>query len=180
MNLADFFTLLRIILAPISVSFLFIPIPHQELFAAGVFILAGITDGLDGYVARLRNETSAFGKFFDPLADKILIGAGLISLYKLGTVSLLVVCLILGREVLITVLRLVAQNKGLSIAASIWGKIKTVFQITAVFLLILQWPGANLILGLAVFFTLFSGVDYLFKWRKAFSVNLNRRLKGKR
>lgn len=169
MNLANFLTLLRIILAPISVSFLFIPIPHQELFAAGVFILAGITDGLDGYVARVRKETTTFGKFFDPLADKILIGAGLISLYKLGKVSFLVVSAILGREVLITVLRLLAQSRSLSIAASIWGKIKTVSQIIAIFTLILEWPGAGIILDLAVFFTLFSGVDYLIKWRKVFT-----------
>jgi len=169
MTLSNSLTLLRIILTPVCVGLLFLPIPHKELYAAGVFILAAITDGLDGYVARVRNETSTFGKAFDPLADKILIGAALFSLYKLGRVSLWIVLVILGREALITLLRSAARKKGLAIAASIWGKIKTVTQISAIIALILSLPGAMLLLYVAVIFTVFSAVDYFFKWKQVFS-----------
>lgn len=168
MTLSNSLTLLRIILTPVCVVFLFLPIPHKELYAAGVFILAAITDGLDGYVARARKETSAFGKSFDPLADKILIGAALLSLYTLGKVPLWIILVILGREILITVLRSMAQRKGLAIAASIWGKIKTVTQISAIIGLILGIPGATIILWAAVFFTVFSALDYVFKWKQVF------------
>ncbi len=169
MKVADFLTLIRIILTPVLVFFLFMPIPHKQWFAAGIFILAALTDGLDGYVARARNESSDFGKSFDPLADKILIGAALISLCKLGKVNIWAVVLILGREILITILRSVAGKKGISVGAGIWGKIKTVTQIIAIVMIILSLPGAGLILNIAVFFTVFSGLDYLIKWRVIFS-----------
>ena len=166
MNLANFFTWLRIILTPVTVGFLFLSIPYKQYFAAGVFILACLTDGLDGYFARIRREVTAFGKFLDPLADKILIGAALISLWRLQKVSGWVVFLILGREVFITILRVFASRRGVSVAASIWGKVKTVTQIPAVVWLILDWPGAKILLGIAVFFTLYSALDYVVKWRR--------------
>ena len=166
MNLANFFTWLRIILTPVTVGFLFLSIPSKQYFAAGVFILACLTDGLDGYFARIRREVTAFGKFLDPLADKILIGAALISLWRLQKVSGWVVFLILGREVFITILRIFAARRGISVAASIWGKVKTVTQIPAVVWLILDWPGATFLLGVAVFFTLYSALDYVSKWRR--------------
>lgn len=167
MKAADYLTLLRIILTPVCILFLFIPMEHEEVYAAAVFILAALTDGLDGYVARARKETTSFGKSFDPLADKILIGSALYSLYMLGKVSWWVVTVILAREVLITILRSLAKKRGLSVAAGIWGKIKTCTQIVAIIMIILSLPGAGIILYLAVFFTVFSGVDYLFKWRSA-------------
>ena len=140
---------------------------HKEIYAAAVFIVAALTDGLDGYVARIRKETTSFGKTFDPIADKILIGSALYSLYMLGKVSWWVVTVILAREVLITILRSQAKKRGLSVAAGIWGKIKTFTQIVAIIMIILSVPGAEIILYAAVFFTVFSGVDYLFKWRGA-------------
>lgn len=167
MKVADYLTLLRIILTPVCIFFLFLPMEHKEVYAAAVFILAALTDGLDGYVARARKETTSFGKSFDPLADKILIGSALYSLYMLGKVSWWVVTVILAREVLITILRSLAKKRGLSVAAGIWGKIKTCTQIVAIIMIILSLPGAGIILYLAVFFTVFSGVDYLFKWRSA-------------
>jgi CDP-diacylglycerol--glycerol-3-phosphate 3-phosphatidyltransferase len=175
MTISNSLTLLRIILTPVCVVFLFLPIPHKEYYAAGVFLLAAITDGLDGYVARARKETSAFGKAFDPLADKILIGAALLSLYKLGKVALWIILVILGRELLITLLRFIAQKKELSIAASIWGKIKTVTQIFAVIGLILDLPGARILLWAAVFFTVFSALDYVCKWKQVFLPSGSRR-----
>ncbi|HHU82530.1 MAG TPA: CDP-diacylglycerol--glycerol-3-phosphate 3-phosphatidyltransferase [Firmicutes bacterium] len=166
MSLANFFTWLRILLTPVLVGFLFLSIPYKQYFAAGVFILACLTDGLDGYFARIRREVTPFGKFLDPLADKILIGAALISLWSLHKVSGWVVFLILGREILITILRVFASRRGISVAASIWGKVKTVTQIPAVLWLILDWPGATILLGVAVFFTLYSAFDYIIKWRR--------------
>lgn len=141
---------------------------HKEIYAAAVFILAALTDGLDGYVARRRKESTAFGKSFDPIADKILIGGALYSLFMLGKVSGWAVGVILAREVLITILRSQAQKKGLSVGAGIWGKVKTFSQIIAIIMIILSVPGAQLVLYCAVFFTVFSGVDYLWKWKRAF------------
>lgn len=168
MNLANFFTLLRIILTPITVGFLFLSIPYKEYFAAGVFILACLTDGLDGYFARVRKEVTSFGKFFDPLADKILIGAALISLWMLEKVGGWVVIVILGREVLVTLLRIAASHRGTVVAAGLWGKVKTVTQILAILGLILDLPGTTILLATALFFTLFSGIDYFVKWSHIF------------
>jgi len=168
MSLANFFTLLRIILTPVSVGFLFLSIPYKEYFAAGVFILACLTDGLDGYFARVRKEITTFGKFFDPLADKILIGAALISLWMLEKVGAWVVIVILSREILVTLLRIAASQRGTVVAAGLWGKVKTVAQILAVLGLILDLPGSTILLTAAVFFTLFSGIDYFVKWSHLF------------
>ncbi|NLM38089.1 MAG: CDP-diacylglycerol--glycerol-3-phosphate 3-phosphatidyltransferase [Firmicutes bacterium] len=168
MRIADYLTLSRIILTPVCLFFLFIPMEHKEIYAATIFILAALTDGLDGYIARRRNESSTFGKSFDPIADKILIGGALYSLFMLGEVSGWVVAVILAREILITVLRAKAQKKGLSVAAGIWGKIKTFSQIIAITMIILSVPGAQVVLYIAVFFTAFSGFDYLWKWKRAF------------
>ena len=106
MKLADYLTLSRIILTPVCLFFLFIPMEHKEIYAAAIFIVAALTDGLDGYVARRRKESSDFGKSFDPIADKILIGGALYSLFMLGKVSGWVVAVILAREILITVFAL--------------------------------------------------------------------------
>jgi CDP-diacylglycerol--glycerol-3-phosphate 3-phosphatidyltransferase len=141
---------------------------HKEIYAAAIFIIAALTDGLDGYVARRRKESSSFGKSFDPIADKILIGGALYSLFILGQVSWWVVTVILVREVLITILRAQASKKGLSVAAGIWGKIKTFTQIVAITMIILAVPGAKIVLHVAVFFTVFSAVDYLYKWNAVF------------
>lgn len=155
-------------MTPVCLFFLFFPMEHKEIYAATIFILAALTDGLDGYVARRRNESTAFGKSFDPIADKILIGGALYSLFMLDKVSGWVVAVILAREILITVLRAKAQKKGLSVAAGLWGKIKTFSQIIAITMIILSVPGAQIVLYIAVFFTAFSGLDYLWKWKRAF------------
>ena len=175
MNLANFLTALRIILAPVSVGFLFWNIPHQELFAAGVFIIAGLTDGLDGYAARVRREITAFGKSFDPLADKILVISALLSLAKLGQVAVWAVLTIIVREVAVTILRWWATKFGLSVAASPLGKEKTFTQIVAIPGLILRLPFAQWLLYLAVFFTVISGIHYGYLWGGA--ILRKRRLK---
>jgi CDP-diacylglycerol--glycerol-3-phosphate 3-phosphatidyltransferase len=172
MTLANWITTSRIILAPVCVGILFWDIPGRDLLAAIIFIVAGITDGLDGYVARLLKETSSFGKVFDPFADKVLIILTLVVLANLDRVSWIAVWIIVLREVLITVLRYFAGKKGLSVSASPWGKLKTFFQIVAISLIMLEriWniPYSQWVLWLAVILTVFSGLDYIWRWKGAF------------
>jgi len=180
-NLPNRVTLIRIILIPVFMVFLLLEIPagnqifpHQDLVAAGIFILAAATDGLDGYIARKRGQVTVLGKFMDPLADKLLVSAALISLVQLGEVPAWIVWTILGREFAVTGLRALAAADGHVIAASKLGKVKTVTQIVSIsFILVHDWPfslwGISVgqpLLFVALFFTLVSGVDYLLKSRK--------------
>jgi CDP-diacylglycerol--glycerol-3-phosphate 3-phosphatidyltransferase len=176
MSLANWITLLRIILAPLCVGILFLNIPNRDLIAAIIFIVAGLTDGLDGYAARSRKEITTFGKSFDPLADKVLIIVTMLVLAVLGRVPWLAVWIIIARELLITILRFFAGKKGLSIAASFWGKLKTFIQILAIAVIMVEkiWPMpfayfSKQLLWFAVALTIWSGVDYLWHWRNAFS-----------
>lgn len=167
MTLANALTALRILLTPLSVLFLFWNVPHQDLIAAGIFIAAGLTDGLDGWAARVRRQTSQFGKSFDPFADKIMISTALICLAQLDRVSWWMVWVILSREIVVTVLRQMAGRKGRSTGASWLGKAKTASQIAAVTAVIL-WPAAAPLLWVALVLTIVSGVDYIFRWRDVF------------
>jgi CDP-diacylglycerol--glycerol-3-phosphate 3-phosphatidyltransferase len=173
MNLSNWITALRILLALVCVGILFRDIPSKDLLAAIIFIIAGLTDGLDGYIARTRKEITNFGKSFDPFADKVLIILTIIVLANLQRVPWVAVWIIIGREVLITVLRYFAGRKGLSIAASPWGKMKTFFQIIAISLIMLDqfmpFPIGIWVLWFAVFLTVWSGIDYLWLWRTAFT-----------
>jgi CDP-diacylglycerol--glycerol-3-phosphate 3-phosphatidyltransferase len=172
MTLANWITTSRIILAPVCVGILFWDIPGRDLLAAIIFIIAGITDGLDGYAARVLKETSSFGKSFDPFADKFLIILTLVVLANLNRVSWIAVWIIILREVLITVLRHFAGKKGLSVAASFWGKLKTFSQIVAISLIMLEriWniPYSKWVLWVAVILTVISGLDYVWRWKGAF------------
>lgn len=172
MNLATWITTLRIILAPVCVGILFWNIPGRDLLAALIFIIAGLSDGLDGYAARVRKEVTSFGKAFDPFADKVLIILTLVVLANLNRVPWVAVWIIILREVIITVLRHFGGKRGLTISASIWGKLKTFFQILAIALIMVDriWPIPYCIwmLWLAVFLTVWSGIDYLWRWRSAF------------
>lgn len=173
MSLANWITSLRIILALVCVGILFRDIPGRDLLAAIIFIIAGLTDGLDGHLARTRKEITTFGKSFDPLADKILIILTLLVLANLNRVPWVAVWVIIGREVLITVLRYFAGRKGLSVAASPWGKMKTFFQIIAVAMImldrVLPFAFGIWVLWFAVGLTVWSGIDYLWLWRSAFT-----------
>lgn len=173
MNLANWITALRIILALVCVIILFWDMPGKDLLAAIIFIIAGLTDGLDGYLARIRKEITTFGKSFDPFADKVLIILTLLVLANLNRVPWVAVWVIIGREVLITVLRFFAGKKGLSVAASPWGKLKTFFQIVSIALIMLDqffsYPYGIWVLWFAVLLTVWSGIDYLWLWRTAFT-----------
>ena len=140
MNLANKLTLIRIILVPVFLIFIAGKgiIPYSSTIATAIFVLASITDKLDGYIARSRNQITNFGKFMDPLADKLLVTAALISLVELHIVPGWAAVIIIAREFAVSGLRAIAAAQGRVIAASWWGKIKTVIQIIALILLLLK------------------------------------------
>ena len=194
MNLANKLTMLRIFLVPLFLIFFAANIPYGTFIATVIFILASITDQLDGYIARSRNQVTNFGKFMDPLADKLLVTAALISLVEMQVVPGWAAIIIIAREFAVSGLRTIAASEGVVIAASWWGKIKTVIQIIAILLLLVQVnihssaelmayvEGNSFALGfityvpkvmlfLAVLATIFSGIDYFAKNNKAISMN---------
>jgi CDP-diacylglycerol--glycerol-3-phosphate 3-phosphatidyltransferase len=138
--------------------------------AALVFIVAASMDGLDGYLARLHRKVTVFGQFLDPLADKLLVSAALISLVELNKISAWIAMLIIGREFAVTAMRLVAIAKGKIVAAGHWGKAKTVMQSIALVALILPVNHllANLLMAVAVILTVYSGFDYFMQLRGYF------------
>jgi CDP-diacylglycerol--glycerol-3-phosphate 3-phosphatidyltransferase len=169
LNLPNALTLLRIIAVPVVVVALLGETPNGDELAAAVFALAALTDGLDGYFARSRDAVTAFGKLMDPLADKLLITAALISLVSLNRLQAWVAMVIIAREIAVTGLRAIAAERGVVIAASWMGKLKTVLQIAAVFALIATNPApawVNVLVYVAVAATLISGADYFFGLRK--------------
>ncbi len=179
MNLPNKLTIGRIFLIPLFMFFLLVKITYGKYLAAFVFILAASTDGLDGYIARKRKQVTNFGKIMDPLADKLLITAALISLVQLGEISAWPAVIILGREFAITGLRSVAAAEGVVVAASPLGKIKTVTQIIAVSLILLEGfyidyinlPLGMIMLYIALFFTIWSGYDYVKKINKKVKID---------
>lgn len=122
----------------VFVFFLFSNLKYGQYIAVSIFILASLTDTLDGHIARSRNLITTFGKFMDPLADKILVSAAFISLVELGKVPSWIVIIIISRELAITGFRTVAVSEGVTIAADKWGKMKTVTQLIAIIALLLN------------------------------------------
>ena len=188
MNLANRLTIFRIILVPIMaiIPYLnlqgdFFGLPYTYFWMLLIFIVASITDKLDGYIARSRNQITTFGKFLDPLADKILVLAAMILLVEYGRLPAWIPIIVLAREFIVSGYRLVAVEKGgVVIAASKWGKLKTVTQMIAIVLAFVDmnpfWEcfrgtlsGGDFILNLIVTIfmliqtvaTIFSGYDYL-------------------
>ncbi len=151
MNLANKITLFRIVLVPVFMVFLLVRvIPYGEIWAALIFVFAALTDSLDGYIARKNKDVTRLGKLMDPLADKLLITAAMISLVALGTLSPWIAFLIIGREFAVTGLRLIAAAEGVVLTANKWGKLKTVAQIVMIVAIIIEmalkadiYPGAN-------------------------------------
>lgn len=173
MNLPNKLTVLRVCMVPVFVVLmLWDGLGDAGKYAAAVvFILASMTDWLDGYLARKNHLVTDFGKFMDPIADKLLVCSALICLVEKGALAAWIVIIIIGREFIISGFRLVASDKGVVIAASYWGKFKTVFQMIMVILLILDFGGifntvTQLVLWIAVALTVISLVDYLRKnWK---------------
>ena len=188
MNLPNKLTIFRIILVPIMVIIPFLGIdgkifgiPTEWLIIDLIFVIASITDKLDGYLARKNNQVTTFGKFLDPLADKILVLAAMVMLVEMSKLPAWIPIIVLAREFMVSGYRLIAVEKGGEvIAASKWGKLKTVTQMIAIILAILDLnafgecfkgvlQGGDLILNLIVTIlmivqviaTIFSGIDYM-------------------
>lgn len=186
LNLANKITLIRIFLVPVVMLFLLVrfdigyfqagpvTLTVSEIIATLVFIVAAVTDGLDGYIARRKKIVTNLGKFLDPLADKLLITAALISLVEMQRLEAWIAIVIISREFAVTGLRLIAVSEGHVIAASPLGKVKTVVQIVAIISLMLNnvpfsifsFPFALIATWIAVILTIVSGIDYFYKNRK--------------
>ena len=139
MNLANKLTVIRILLVPIFLIFIVVSkIPYGTIIATVIFVIAAITDKLDGYIAKSRNQITKFGKFMDPLADKLLVSAALIALVDYKIIPVWVAMIIIAREFAVTGLRSVAASEGVVIAASWWGKIKTFSQIVCIVAALIQ------------------------------------------
>lgn len=174
-NLPNLLSVFRILTVPLIVVCLFWPSPLASFFAALIFSIASITDLLDGYIARYQKSETAIGKLLDPLADKLLINSALIMLIPLGRVPAWMVVLIVAREVAVTGLRGIASIEGLVIAASSWGKAKTIFQTFALIGLLLHYEYFRIdfhllgmiLMWIALAITLWSGFDYFYKFYQA-------------
>lgn len=168
MNLPNKLTMFRVILIPFFVLFMLVPITAiDKWIALGIFIIASLTDWLDGYLARKYHLVTNFGKFMDPLADKLLVCSALICLIELDRIPSWMVIIIIAREFVISGFRQVAADNGVVIAASYWGKFKTTFQMIAVCLMIADITALSLVTTIvtwiAVILTVVSLIDYLVK-----------------
>ncbi|MCI5667196.1 MAG: CDP-diacylglycerol--glycerol-3-phosphate 3-phosphatidyltransferase [Oscillospiraceae bacterium] len=185
MNLANRLTLMRVVMVPFFVAFMLIgALPYNYLWAFVVFAVASITDMLDGKIARKYNMITSFGKFLDPLADKILVAAALVCFVQLGWCSAWVTALILAREFVVSGVRLVAASseKKLVIPAGILGKLKTAMTMVAICVILFMWIlvqfGAispvtfpvqiisDILMYIAAALTVASGVKYLYDYRE--------------
>ena len=178
LNLPNILSLVRVFLAPLVLLFLSLKIdmpapflaslPFEaeppscgDLLAGLVFVIAALTDSLDGYIARKHRLVTNMGKFIDPLADKVLVIAAMIALVDLHRIPAWIVLVIITREFVVTGLRLVAAAEGIVIAASRGGKLKTVLQVVALTMLILRAPGGMLLMWAAMILTVWSGMEYI-------------------
>ena len=166
MNLPNKLTILRMIMIIPFVVFMLVPIGGTgKWIALALFVIASLTDLLDGKIARKYNLVTTFGKFMDPLADKLLVCSALICLVEMGKIPAWIVIIIVSREFIISGFRRVASEKGVVIAAGYWGKVKTTFQIVMIVLMIADIPVLSLVMTIvmwaALILTVVSLVDYL-------------------
>jgi len=185
LNIPNILTLIRIALTPFFIIFLFYDHPYAKLWALIIFLIASITDGFDGYYARKHNQVTEHGRFLDPLADKILVSSALISFSVLGVIPYWMVALIIFRDMFVTGLRVVMNNKGFSMVTSKIAKAKTTFQIIIIVTILLYLGLRALHFGwfmdvnslireydliynmtlLVTVFTVFTGITYLYENR---------------
>ena len=168
MNLPNKLTMFRVILIPFFVMFMLVDITlYDKWIALGIFIVASLTDLLDGKIARKYNLVTNFGKFMDPLADKLLVCSALICLVALSKIQAWIVIVIIAREFIISGFRLIASDNGVVIAASYWGKFKTTFQMIMICLMIADITAISVlttvVMWVAVVLTVVSLIDYLVK-----------------
>ena len=176
MNLPNKITIFRVVLIPFFLIFLLVPgIPYGKWIALSIFVIASLTDMIDGKIARKYNLITDFGKFMDPLADKLLVCSAMIALIELERIPAWVVIIIIAREFTISGFRLIASDNGVVIAASMWGKVKTTVQMIMVILLIADlgscFAGAASVIHIieqvliyaAMLLTVISLIDYIVK-----------------
>lgn len=171
MNLPNKLTIVRICLVPVFVACFYLPFDWWNIVAAAVFVVAYLTDMLDGAYARKHNMVTEFGKLMDPIADKMLSCSALIMLTATGSISPVASIIIVSREFIISGFRLVAVKSGVVIAANILGKLKTVFQFVAISLILLenpifsllQIPFDQIVLWASVVLAIWSAADYIIK-----------------
>ena len=179
MTTANKITIFRVILIPVFLVLMYLRFPGHTYWAFGVFVLASLSDFADGYIARHYNQVSDFGKFMDPLADKLLVMSALVAFIPVADVPVWVVVVILGREFMVTSLRLIAAGKGVVIAADKWGKVKTISQMIWLnYTLLMLWlfPEAGwahtvfvVLMGIVVATTVLSGANYMLKNKELYS-----------
>lgn len=178
MTTANKLTILRVLLVPVFMVFLLMEPLWCQVAALAIFVIASATDGIDGYIARHYNQITTFGKFMDPIADKLLTTAALLVLLEKGAIGCVPVMIIMAREFIVSGVRMIAGSDGKVIAASMLGKIKTVSQMIAIVAAILLlnpvFPKetaaliTNILVWIATGFTIISGIDYLVKNRSIF------------
>lgn len=178
MGLANKITIVRVLFIPIFMAFLLIAAiqPTGAYIATVIFTIAAITDAIDGQIARSKKQVTVFGQLMDPLADKLLVSAALISLVELSRLSGWVAFVIIAREFAVSGLRLIALAESKIIPVSAWGKTKTVSQIIAIIAIIINIPLhifgvslGNIFMSIAVILTIISGVDYFLKAKDVLS-----------
>lgn len=170
MNTPNKLTFMRILMVPIFIVFMYLDFKHSRLIATLIFVIASLTDFLDGYLARRDNLVTNFGKFADPLADKILVSAAMLMLLEYNIIPAWGVIIIIAREFAVTGFRIVAASENITIAASQLGKIKTVSQLISMILLLSGIESfiiiGKILFNIAVIFTIISGADYFIKNKK--------------
>lgn len=178
MTTANMITLFRILLIPVFIILMFSGFPGADVLALAVFCIASLTDKLDGYIARKYNQVTNFGKFTDPLADKLLVISAFLIFVGQGTMAAVAAIIIVSRELIVTSLRTLAIDAGVVIAAGFWGKFKTVSQLIGIILMLLLPIVKNNILPelntsligtvamwIITAITLYSGIDYCYTYR---------------
>lgn len=171
MNTANKLTMLRVIMIPVFMVALYLNFPFNNIVALVIFILASVTDFIDGYVARNFNQITDFGKFMDPLADKLLVTAAMLWFVEAGQMSAWVLLIVIAREFAVSGLRMVAAPKGVVIAAAWSGKIKTASTMVCICIMLVPIPEILNTLCVAVILitTVVSGIEYFVKNRSVFS-----------
>lgn len=165
LNIPNSLTMLRIVAVPVVVVALLAEAENGDVIAAVVFTIAALTDGLDGYIARRSGSITTFGTLMDPIADKLLVVAALVSLVSLDRLEAWIAMVIISREIAVTGLRTLAAEQGLTVAASWMGKVKTALQVAAIIALIARDPATlavDLLVYAALAATVISGIDYFF------------------
>ena len=175
MNTANKLTLCRVVMIPIFIVLLYLEFAGHLWVALAVFILASVTDFVDGYVARHYDQVTDFGKFMDPLADKLLVCSAMICMIELNRLPAWFVIIIIAREFIISGFRLIAAENGIVIAANYWGKFKTASQMIMIILLILHFDGIFVILEqifiwLSLALTIISLITYIWQNRTVLSM----------